>query len=151
MSIGLSVRFYLGVRIMKSVAFTLDGVKYGLYYSGAAMFDIQDMLGDADIFDVLRGRSKEKFEKLAQIVEIMSAQYCAAMHARNPAANAAFLTAENIRAAAAIRDIEMLQRVVMEAINIGLSQEEGDDEIDLGLIEFQKKTAKTRSDAPSMR
>ena len=62
---------------MKTVTFTLRGQKYGLYYNGAAMFDVQDVLGGdtTQLFTVIRGRSREKFAKLCEMIEIMSAQY----------------------------------------------------------------------------
>ena len=48
---------------------------------------------------------------------------------------------------AALRDIDKLQNMVIEAVNAGLAQEETeeDEEIDIGLIELQKKTAKAGS------
>lgn len=66
---------------MKTVTFTLRGQKYGLYYNGAAMFDVQDVLGGdtTQLFTVIRGRSREKFAKLCEMIEIMSAQYNKAM------------------------------------------------------------------------
>lgn len=130
---------------MKTVVFTIRGQKYGLYYNGNAMFEIQDLLGGdiSLIFDVVRGRSKEKFSKLCQIVEIMSAQYVNAMrHLGYEAPDV--LRADYTQAVAAMRDIKVLQDMVIEAVNVGLEQEEVDEdrEIDLGLIELQKKTAK---------
>lgn len=127
---------------MKTVTFTMNGQKYGLYYNGAAMFEIQDLLGDISaIFDVVRGRSKEKFQKLCQLIEIMSVQYaCAMQHLGS--GSYPVLRADYVQSVAAMRDIEILQNAVIEAVNCGLAQEEADEnrEIDLGLIEFQKKT-----------
>lgn len=130
---------------MKTVTFTLRGKKYGLYYNGAAMFDVQDVLGGdtTQLFTVIRGRSREKFAKLCEMIEIMSAQYNKAMAAvGRPAPE--LLRAEYLHAVAALRDIDKLQNMVIEAINAGLAQEETeeDEEIDIGLIELQKKTAK---------
>lgn len=129
---------------MKTVTFTLHGKKYGLYYNGMAMFEIQDKLGDMSmIFDVVRGRSKEKFLKLCGIIGIMSVQYARAMEQLGYGAQN-ILRADYIESAAAVRDIAALQDMVIEAINRGLEQAETDEdqEIDLGLIEFQKKTVK---------
>ena len=51
---------------MKTVTFTMNGQKYGLYYNGAAMFEIQDLLGDISaIFDVVRGRAGKNFKSCA--------------------------------------------------------------------------------------
>lgn len=127
---------------MKTVIFTLNGKKYGLYYNGMAMFEIQDKLGDmSKIFDVVRGRSKEKFLQLCDMVEIMSVQYAHAMEQAGYG-KAETLSASYIRSISAVRDIAVLQNMVIEAVNLGLDQEEADEnrEIDLGLIEFQKKT-----------
>lgn len=127
---------------MKTVTFTLNGKKYGLYYNGMAMFEIQDRLGDMSaIFDVVRGRSKEKFLKLCDMIEIMSVQYVQAKKQMGYDTST-ILRADYIKDIAAIRDISVLQDMVIEAVNLGLEQEEADEnrEIDLGLIEFQKKT-----------
>ena len=128
---------------MKTVIFTLHGRKYGLYYNGMAMFEIQDRFGDTSvIFDVAHGRSREKFEKLCVLLEIMSVQYAKAM---DKAGYGKFetLKASYIESIAAVRDVTVLQDMVIEAVSRGLEQEETDEseEIDLGLIEFQKKTA----------
>lgn len=139
---------------MKTVVFTIRGQKYGLYYNGNAMFEIQDLLdGDISlIFDVVRGRSKEKFSKLCQIVEIMSAQYVNAMrHLGYEVPDV--LRADYTQAVAAMRDIKVLQDMVIEAVNVGLEQEEVDEdrEIDLGLIELQKKKRRNRHEKRAVR
>ena len=139
---------------MKTVVFTIRGRKYGLYYNGNAMFEIQDLLGGdiSLIFDVVRGRSKEKFSKLCQIIEIMSAQYVNAMrHLGYEAPDV--LRADYTQAVAAMRDIKVLQDMVIEAVNVGLEQEEVDEdrEIDLGLIELQKKKRRNRHEKRAVR
>lgn len=127
---------------MKAIKFTLNGKSYGLYYNGMAMFEIQDFLGDISaIFEAVRGCSREKFEKLCRMVEILSIQYASAMqHSGYMAPD--ILRAEDLQAVASLQDIQLLQTLVIEAVNRGLSQEEADEdrEIDLGLLELQKKT-----------
>lgn len=136
------LRIFLYGESMKTVTFTLNGKKYGLYYNGMAMFEIQDRLGDMTmIFDIVRGRSKDKFLKLCDMIEVMSVQYAQAMK-QTGYGDREILRASYIQSVAAIRDIAVLQDMVIEAVNLGLEQEETDEdrEIDLGLIEFQKKT-----------
>ena len=93
------------------------------------------------IFDIVRGRSKDKFLKLCDMIEVMSVQYAQAMK-QTGYGDREILRASYIQSVASIRDIAVLQNMVIEAVNLGLDQEETDEnrEIDIGLIEFQKKT-----------
>ena len=103
---------------MKTVTFTLRGQKYGLYYNGAAMFDVQDVLGGdtTQLFTVIRGRSREKFAKLCEMIEIMSAQYNKAMaEVGRPAPE--LLRAEYLHAVAALRDIDIEKNSIAEQVN----------------------------------
>lgn len=130
---------------MRAVTFTFCGTKYGLYLSGAVLFDIEDKYGGLEaVFELLRGRSREKLDSLADVIELLSSGFRAARNALgyDPPP---VLTAAIVKAAVSVRDIHALQIIVATAINEGMRQEEGDEDVDLGLLEFQKKTDKPSS------
>ncbi|MDD3000100.1 MAG: hypothetical protein PHV05_13640, partial [Candidatus Riflebacteria bacterium] len=93
-----------------------------------------------EITDVLTEKTKEMFEKLAEIIEILSTQYAAAKK-ENGYDAPPVLHAERIKNTASIGDIFSLRLGAARAINEGMSRTVADEneEIDLGLLELKKK------------
>lgn len=59
---------------MKGFEITFEGTVYTLFYSGEAMFDIDEIIGEAKINEAVNPKTKEGFQKLCKVVAIMAEQ-----------------------------------------------------------------------------
>lgn len=145
---------------MRHATFSFRGKSYGLLYNAVAMFEIQDeFYQKGDIFEILKNEKefyddegkvlrKEKLLgnlesmkiccRIAEILSIQSANVRAGMGYQRPNV----LDAESLCSQLSVMEYMRLKGIVLSAINLGLMQETAgeDDEVDLGLLELQKKT-----------
>lgn len=127
---------------MKTVEFELAGVTYHLCLNGAALFDCYDHFGaEGDLLDHIKGASGESFRatcwmlsKLAERGEEMRR-----WEGKDPGH---FISPKKAEAIMSHQDVLRAQRAIFDAYSLAFSRTEEDDgeEVDLGLLELQKKT-----------
>ncbi len=125
---------------MKTVEFELAGETYHLCLNGAALFDCYDKLGD-DPLDKIKGNSPEAFESTCWMLAKLSEQgeLCRRFQGMD---KGRILSFQHAKAMLAPLDVLRARESIRAAWNIGFDMtEDEDEEIDLGLMELQKKTA----------
>jgi len=144
---------------MRHVSFIYKKKKCTLLFNCLAMLELQDKFGGInDLVDVIynrktgkNGKSEkitddvEAFNFLCEIIEVLSEQSSnakAAMDFERPE----ILRAAKLSALTSPTEIGLLRQAAFSAIEHGIMQETDDDEsdIDLGLLELQKKTGKAK-------
>lgn len=129
---------------MKFIKHDFDNNTYYLCFNGAAMFEINDLLGERQIVDLLTDNTVQGYRLTCKVLSILSEQGEAARRylgydVQKP------LTVDEILSIASPADVLLMKNAIMKAVAIGYGKEiNEDDEIDTGLIELQKKTDKTR-------
>lgn len=124
--------------IMGDIKIEIGGQEYYLLYNGAAMFAIDD---GGNISDRLWDTSAAGFDWICQAVAVLAEQGELARrymgYDKGP-----LLTADAVKALTMPIDIIQLRQAVFRAVMAGYGREIKDDdqEIDLGLVELQKKT-----------
>lgn len=128
---------------MKTLEYRLGGEIYHLCLNGAALFDSYDKFGEeGSLIDHIQGRGKPAFDatcwllaKLAEQGELVR-RYQG--HAKQP-----IPTQERFAALLRPRDVPAAKAAIIQAAALGFAREEdgGEDEVDLGLAELEKKTA----------
>lgn len=127
---------------MKTVEFELNGQTYHLLFNAAALFDCYDQFGDkGELLDHITGTSRESFDatvwmlvKLAQQGELLR-RYQGETPER-------MLTVEESSRTMSPPDALRSRAAIRAAFSRGFDREiesEEDEEIDLGLLELQKK------------
>ena len=148
---------------MDGIKITFKGREYSLLYNGSAMFEVEaryskprEVAPGADeaeadtfsIFDLIGERTPDGFKALCSIAAIMAEQ--GELMRRYMGYDAgAVLTAEELQIFLLPTEHINLYRAVCNAITKGYGREVEEEEIDLGLIELQKKT-EADSPAPDM-
>ena len=130
---------------MKTFPFEHNGQTWHLCLNGAALFDIYEKFGDKGfVTDPIKGTGKESFEatcwmlsKLAEQGEMVR-RYQGCDHGKFP-------TAQMFRATLSPLDVMEARKAICEAVALGFRREvrDEDEEVDVGLLELQKKTAAT--------
>lgn len=133
---------------MKTVEFELNGRVHHLFLNGAALFDAYDKFGDkGSLLDHMTGTGRESFDNTVWFL-VKLAQQGEAMRRFQGEEAAPMLTVEE--AVRMLRPVDVLraQAAVREAWSLGFAREETpeEEEIDLGLMELQKKT---EADSPA--
>lgn len=59
---------------MKGYKYEFDGAEYTLLYTGEAMFDVKEIVGELDLTDALIPETKEGFARLCKAAAVMSEQ-----------------------------------------------------------------------------
>lgn len=118
----------------------LVGKKAHLAYTVGAMFDINDILGERDLFEVLKQNTKESYGDFCAILAVMAE---AGEKCRRAAGleRAYILTKEQLIAGMAPGEYLEARQKILDAIMLGLKREivREEEEIDLGLAELEKK------------
>lgn len=127
---------------MKLVEFTLQEQTYHLLLTGAALFDAYDRFGDAgDLLERVGGTTRESFnDTVWMLVKLCQQGEAYRRHMGEEklpmltveAAMRTMLPPDVVRARAAIRSAF--------AVGFGRTEENEERDVDLGLIELQKKT-----------
>ena len=126
---------------MKTHEIDICGQRLHLLLNGSALFDLYDKFGpDGFLTDHLKGGSKKSFEatcyflfKLAEQGELYRRWEG---HARGPV-----LSEQFFRVHLAPREVNRAKDAIVEAVRLGFQREEAEDkDVDLGLLELQKKT-----------
>lgn len=127
---------------MKLVEFTLQEQTYHLLLTGAALFDAYDRFGDkGDLLDRVSGTTRESFEDTVwMLVKLCQQGEAYRRHMGEEklpmltveAAMRTMLPPDVVRARAAIRSAF--------AVGFGRTEENEEREVDMGLLELQKKT-----------
>lgn len=133
---------------MKTHEFDLCGQCLHLLLNGQALFDLYDKFGtDGFLTDALEGSGKQSFEAVCTFLAKLSEQgelwrRWQGME-RGPILPEAWF-----RVHLAPRDVAAAKRAILEAVRLGFAREaEEPHDIDLGLLELQKKTAAASSGA----
>ena len=124
---------------MKFTKWTFDGKDYYLSYNVMAVHQIYD-LGIEDLSAVMSGRGSKSFEQVCRAAEIMIQQGELVRHylGYDPGN---VITAETLMLSLGIKDDMALRSAMMSALLDGLKSETDErQEVDLGLLELQKKT-----------
>ena len=127
---------------MKTIEFKLNGNTYHLVMNAAALFDCYDKFGDkGELLDRIIGTSRESFDatvwmlvKLCQQGELLR-RY----QGEDPGP---MLTVEEAAKTMSPLDLTSARGAIREAFFSGFDREieDEEEEIDLGLVELQKKT-----------
>lgn len=127
---------------MKIYDVTICGQRLHLLLNGQALFDIYDKFGlEGFITDPLNGTDKKSFEaacwmlsKLAEQGELFRRWQG---QERGP-----ILSEQYFRIHLAPREVPAAKEAILQTISLGFAREAAeDDDVDLGLLELQKKTA----------
>lgn len=128
---------------MKTVEFELNGRTHHLILNGAALFDAYDKFGDkGDLLDRVAGTGRESFDNTVWMLVKMAQQGEAARRWQGEEP-APMLTAEEAMRTMSPLDVVRARAAIRAAYAIGFEREapSEEEEIDLGLLELQKKTA----------
>ena len=117
---------------------TFHSKEYYLLYNGAALFAVQDHFDGKDLADIGQVDTREGFAELAALIAILSEQGELARRYMGHEAGE-ILSAEAVLTLANFADMVYLRHAVMQALLAGHQREIEGEEIDLGLIELQKK------------
>ena len=130
---------------MKTLEYTLNGQTYHLCLNGAALFDIYEKYGSKGfVTDHIKGTGKKSFSatcwmlaKLAEQGELVR-RYQGHDRGEIP-------TEQMLQVMLRPSDVAAAKVAIRYAVVLGFAREEEDEdqEIDMGLIELQKKTAVT--------
>jgi len=129
---------------MKSVDFSLGGQTYHLLLNAAALFDAYDHFGEkGDLLERLSGTSKESFDDTCWMLAKL-AQQGEAYRRYTGMDRQPMLTEDRARALLSPQALLLAREAIREAYYLGFARtvhREDDEDIDLGLLELQKKTA----------
>lgn len=124
---------------MRYTPYRFGRQEYPLIFNGAAMFDTQELTDDS-IIERVSKPDREGFELLCKTAAILSeqAELCRRCEGHTPEKP---LDAARLMQMAMPTDILDMRAAVIDAIARGYRRElqNEDDEIDLGLMEIQKK------------
>lgn len=116
-----------------------------LIFNGAAMYEFNGIWGNAsNYFDKAGLKNAEQIKELMRGFEIMARQGELARE-RQGYKKRELISADEAAFSATPKDLLSVQQACMDAVNLGYGREltDEDEEIDLGLLEIQKKRAKT--------
>lgn len=127
---------------MKPVEFELNGRTHHLLLTGAALFDAYDKFGDkGDLLDRVSGTSRESYDDTVWMLVKLAQQGEAWRRFSGEEATPMLTVEEALRTLRPV-DVIRARAAIRAAYAIGFDREEPDEarEIDLGLLELQKKT-----------
>lgn len=127
---------------MKTVEYALNGQTYHLLLNGAALFDAYDKFGDkGDLLERVSGTSRASFDDTVWML-VKLAQQGEAVRRFEGAAARPMLTAEAALRTMGPLDVVRARAAIRAAYALGFEREapSEEEEIDLGLLELQKKT-----------
>ncbi len=127
---------------------TINGQKYELLYNGAAMFAMHDICGETSLTDAISAEGAGAFETIARIGAELAKQ--GELFRRFMGEDERpILTAEEILATITPLGAIRLRSAIMTAITEGYKRSTAQEnkEIDLGLLELNRKKKQARADA----
>lgn len=127
---------------LKLVEFALQGEVYHLLLNGAALFDAYDRFGDkGDLIDRVIGADKASFENTVWMLVKLAQQGEAYRRYMNEEPRK-MLTAEAAMRTMGPKDVVRARAAIRQAFAAGFEMEtiSEEAEVDLGLMELQKKT-----------
>ena len=119
------------------------GRKLYLAYTAAAMFDINDLLEEKqELIEVLSSAEKVNLKQFCSIVKVLSDYGENIRRVEGTSEKEKLITSEQIMAYMGPVEYLALKKAAMNAVIAGYGREIVDEEreIDLGLVELQKKT-----------
>lgn len=121
--------------------FNFYGTTYYLMYTGTAFFALMEEFGDpSDMIEKISPNTKEAYSALCKIGGILSEQG-AIYRSYMGYERTSTLDPDKFQAVARPVNMLALKRAVSNEVFSGLNREENEEEeIDLGLLELQKKT-----------
>ena len=126
--------------LVKTVECNLIGKRVNLAYTVNAMFEINDIIGEKDLFEILGKNDRENFAPFCEVVAALaeSGAQCRkeAGYSVGETVSAAVLRAKMMPG-----DYLAAKSAALQAIMLGLKREviDEDEEIDEGLAELEKK------------
>lgn len=127
---------------MRTVPFEFNGRTFHLLLNGAALFDIYDQFGqEGSVLDPLKDRGREGFEAVCWYLAKLAGQ--GELYRRWLGYESGPIPEEDaFRVALSPLDVPRARNALTEAIGLGFLREEEAEkkEIDLGLLELEKKT-----------
>lgn len=127
---------------MKTVEFKLDGKTYHLLLNAAALFDCYDHFGDkGSLLDHITGTTAEAFDNTCWML-VKLAQQGEIFRRFQGLDKQPMLTVDQAQALLSPLDLIAARAAIREAYAFGFERKvKGEeDEVDLGLVELQKKT-----------
>ncbi len=129
---------------MKAHEIDICGQHLYLLLNGAALFDLYDKFGTKGFLtDPLNGSGRASFEATCYFLAKLSEQ--GELYRRwEGQARAPILSEQFFRVHLAPRDVTRAKGAIAAAVSLGFRREEEEDhDVDLGLLELQKKTEST--------
>lgn len=127
---------------MRLTPFKLNGTTYHLLLNGAALFNIYDQFGaDISVLDPIKGKDRECFEAVCWYLEELATQ--GELYRRREGLDVGPIPdASMFQVCLAPLDVPRARTAIQTAIAAGFGREESEKpkEIDLGLLEIEKKT-----------
>ena len=127
---------------MKTVDFELAARTYHLLLNGAALFDAYDRFGDkGDLTDHIAGTNRDSFDNTVWLL-VKLCQQGEAWRRHNGEEPQPMLSTEAALLFLGPLDVIRARAAIREAYALGFEREapSEEEEIDLGLLELQKKT-----------
>ena len=127
---------------MKAVEFELNGKVYPLLWNANALFAAWDKFGDkGDLMDHFAGSTGESWDDTVWMI-VKLAQQGEAWRRYNGEDAQPMLTVDDVKRTASPLDVIRIRAAIREAYFKGFEREapSEEEEIDLGLLELQKKT-----------
>lgn len=123
------------IGMAKATSVMIGKEEYILLFNGYALFEIEDAIGK-DYYEKISARSAEGIEAAAKCIEILAKQGELARRAMG-LKDQEFLNAKNLEFAITPQHINAALNAIF--VGFGREIEEEDEEIDLVLLEQQKK------------
>ena len=137
---------------MKPVKFELNGKVYDLLWNANAMFAFFDKFGDKEsVLDHIAGSDSKSWENTVWVL-VKLAQQGELWRRYNGEDAQKMLTAEDLQRATGVADVLRARNSVIEAYYAGFDRERPNEEqeVDLFLSEWQKKTEPALPDASGL-
>lgn len=131
--------------LAKYTMVAIGGKTVHLAYTVAAMFEIEDILGEEDLFEALLEQGKRGLETFCEIVSILSR--CAETARKAEGHEAGYIASkEFLLACMSPTEYLACKKAAMDAIMLGYGREiiDENEEVDLGLAELEKKENRPR-------
>lgn len=129
---------------MKTVEFVLSDTTYYLCLNGSALFSCYDHLG-TDFIEKISGSTKDSFDDTCWMLATLATQG-EVVRRWEGLDKGPLLSSQQAAALLMPQDVVRAREAIVAAYDLAFQREaaQDDEEIDLGLLELQKKTGKGR-------
>ncbi len=119
----------------------IGGKEVEFSYTVAAMFEINGVLGEEDLYEILMDMGGKKFGKFCDILGILSKCAANAREAEGSEQKNRVVTSEELKACMSPAEYIACKKAAMDAVLLGYGREiaDGEEETDIGLAELEKK------------